>query len=154
MKYHLGEKKSLTAAVGWSREVTLEDGRVYRVGVERGKAVRIAQKPRGENIGHKYWGFVVSASDGREVWRGDVPGTLGARGLLWSSGVLDEAEEAQTPAPEAAVPVQTPPRKDRCSHHLIPCWKCHLLKWRGIDTDQRPRRYERMKDAGCCQCKD
>jgi len=153
MQYHLGEKKNLTAATGWIREVTLEDGRVYRVGVERGKAVRIAQKPRGENIGHKYWGFVVSASDGREVWRGDVPGTLGARGLLWRSGVLDEAEQAQAaiPEPSAAVTGLTPPRR---LHHIIPCWKCHLPMWREIDPDQRPRRYERMKDAGCCECKD
>lgn len=71
---------------GWSRKVKVGD-QEYIVGVERGKRVRIAYKPRGQNIGWKWRGFVRDAK-GREIWSGLVPKTLGARGLLADAGVI------------------------------------------------------------------
>ena len=74
---------------GWSQLVCFVD-RLYVVGVEPGKRVRIPFKPRGQGAyGYKWNGFVRSLDDGRRVyWNGEVPGSLGVRGLLIDSGVM------------------------------------------------------------------
>jgi hypothetical protein len=64
---------------GWSRNCRL-NGVDYSVSVKRGKAVRIAFKPRGKNRGWHWHGAVYS--NGRCVWSGRVPGSIGVRGLL------------------------------------------------------------------------
>jgi hypothetical protein len=60
----------------------------YIVGVERGKRVRIAFKPRGANHGFHWWGFVRCPADGKRVWEGRVGKSIGARGLLKAAGVI------------------------------------------------------------------
>jgi hypothetical protein len=45
--------------------VTMSDGRKFFVGVERAKRVRIAFKPRGQNYGWRYFGFVRDSATGR-----------------------------------------------------------------------------------------
>lgn len=57
MKIKLGEKH--TSLRGWSRDATLEDGRMFRVSVTRGRRRRIAYKPRGQNIGFDWWAAVL-----------------------------------------------------------------------------------------------
>ena len=71
---------------GWSRRVRVGETE-YVAGVERGRKVRIAFKPSGQNVGWRYHGFVRDAR-GREVWSDNVCGTLGARGLLRRAGLL------------------------------------------------------------------
>jgi len=78
MKY--GEKK--TSAWGWSRTVTV-DGVEYRVGVERGRPVRMAYSSR---HGFRWSGWVKTG--GRTIWGDEIPGGIGARGLLKRAGVL------------------------------------------------------------------
>lgn len=70
----------------WRRSATVDDV-TYHVGVDRGRAVRIAFKPRGQNIGHHYNGWVMGP-DGRNLWGGRVSGSIGARGLLKRAGVV------------------------------------------------------------------
>lgn len=72
---------------GWSRRVSV-DGVNYVVGVERGRAVRIAYKPKGQNKGFKWWGFVRDEK-GRRIWEDEVGKALGVRGLLAYAGVMD-----------------------------------------------------------------
>jgi hypothetical protein len=67
--------------------VTFDDGRKFFVGVERAKRVRIAFKPRGQNWGWRYYGFVNDAT-GKCVAGDTVPGSLGVRGLLKLAGLL------------------------------------------------------------------
>lgn len=82
----LGERRENAFTGTWSREITL-DGRTLRVGVERGKRVRIAFKPRNNGgWGYHYYGFV--RADGAEVWSGRVQGTAGVRGILVDAGLL------------------------------------------------------------------
>lgn len=85
MTLKLGTKRVEPIAGRWSRDATV-DGVTYRVGVTRGRPVRIAFARRGSNIGHKWDGWVMQ--DGRYLWSGTVPGSLGARGLLLRAGVL------------------------------------------------------------------
>lgn len=73
---------------GWCRKVKVGDTE-YLVGVERGKMVRIAFKPKGQNRGFHWWGFVRTAK-GKEIWGGRVPKTLGCRGLLIDAGIIDQ----------------------------------------------------------------
>lgn len=73
--------------LGWSRKVTVA-GTGYIVGVERGRPVRIAFKPRGQNRGYTWHGFVRDAG-GKRIWEGEVVKTLGVRGLLKRAGVAD-----------------------------------------------------------------
>jgi hypothetical protein len=70
----------------WSRSATV-DGRVFRCFVTRGRAVRIAFKPRGFNRGYQWDGSVYD-QDGRRIWAGAVTGTIGVRGLLRLAGVI------------------------------------------------------------------
>lgn len=89
MKYILIGARRPMSFGGWSQMVCVAD-RLYVVGVEPGKRVRIAYKPRGKGAyGYQWLGFVRSADDGKRVyWRDDVPGSLGVRGLLTDAGVL------------------------------------------------------------------
>lgn len=84
MSIKLGDKENRFGK-GWARHAWV-DGIEYRVGVEQGKAVRIAYKPRGQNIGHQYHGWVMR--DGRNLYSGQVSGSIGARGLLKRAGVV------------------------------------------------------------------
>lgn len=70
---------------GWSRNCRV-DGTEYCCSVRRGKSVRIPFKPRGKNRGWHWNGSVYS--DGRCLWAGRVPKSLGVRGLLIEAGVL------------------------------------------------------------------
>jgi hypothetical protein len=83
----LEPKHEYALGAGWSRKVTV-DGVVYIVGVERGKSVRIAFKPKGQNKGFQWWGFVRDAA-GKHLWEGDVPKTFGVRGLLTAARIVD-----------------------------------------------------------------
>lgn len=67
----------------------LVNGVRYFTGVERGKRVRIAYKPRGENIGYHWRGF-VNDKDGRCVWSGRVDKSCGVRTLLRFAGVVGQ----------------------------------------------------------------
>ena len=86
VKIVLGLKTTQFQFGGWARSLTI-DGAEYRVGVTRGKAVRIAYKPRGENIGHQWNGWVMKW--GSNIWAGRVGGSLGARGLLKRADVIE-----------------------------------------------------------------
>lgn len=73
---------------GWSRTVKVGD-QEYSVSVERGRSVRIPYKPRGKNRGFKWHGHVYKISTNHGwVWNGDVPGSIGCRGLLTKAGIL------------------------------------------------------------------
>lgn len=84
-KIELGPKR-VHMFDGWHREVTV-DGVKYSVGVARGMPVRIRYKPRGQNIGFEWSGFVRDAS-AKTVWSGPVPKSLGVRGILIEAGLL------------------------------------------------------------------
>lgn len=73
---------------GWSRHVVYR-GTQYVVGVERGRAARIAFKPRGRNLGWHWCGFVRNAA-GRQLWSGRVGKSVGVRGLLQYAGIWTE----------------------------------------------------------------
>ena len=77
----LEERRVDEARGGWSQRFEI-NGAIVWVGVSRGKSVRIAFKPRGQNRGFKYSGYVRDAN-ARELWSGDVGGSLGARGILY-----------------------------------------------------------------------
>jgi len=70
---------------GWSRDCEVAGIR-YQVSMRRGKSVRIAFKPRGQNRGWHWYGIVYS--EGKQLWEGRVPGSLGVRGILAEAGVL------------------------------------------------------------------
>jgi hypothetical protein len=79
---------------GWARTATI-DGVAYRVSVARGKPVRIPYKPRGQNRGFKWNGTVYA--NGKCLFYGDVPGSIGARGLLARAGVkINNNDEGAT----------------------------------------------------------
>lgn len=85
MKITLGPKNQ-SGHRSWSRTATV-DGVTYRVGIQVGRAVRIAFKPRGQNIGHHYNGWVMDP-DGKNIFSDRCPGSIGARGLLKRAGVV------------------------------------------------------------------
>jgi hypothetical protein len=58
----------------------------YCVSIRRGKSIRIPYKPRGQNRGWQWLGFVYS--EGRCIWSGRVPSSIGVRGLLIEADVL------------------------------------------------------------------
>jgi hypothetical protein len=70
----------------------LVDGVRYFTGVERGKRARIAYKPRGENVGYHWRGF-VNDNQGRCVWSGRVDKSCGVRRLLRFAGVVAVVEQ-------------------------------------------------------------
>jgi len=67
---------------GWSRNCVVNDIE-YNVMMRRGKSVRI---PYHKKRGWQWHGTVYS--NGRCVFSGRVPGSLGVRGLLIEAGVL------------------------------------------------------------------
>jgi hypothetical protein len=74
----------------WSRICQL-DGNTYHVSVRRGRSVRIAFKPRGQNRGWHWHGSVYS--NGKCLWAGRVDKSIGARGLLIQAGVIQPLTE-------------------------------------------------------------
>lgn len=73
---------------GWTRNVKI-DGQEYALSVKRGKAVRIAYKPRGQNRGFQWQGSVYRmGAESRCIWAGRVIGSIGCRGLLIEAGIL------------------------------------------------------------------
>jgi hypothetical protein len=70
--------------------VTYTDGRKFFVGVEKTKMVRIPYKPRGQNRGWQWVGFVNDAN-GKRIADADVNGSIGVRGLLIMAGLLNAA---------------------------------------------------------------
>lgn len=82
------EKRAFSYAPGWSRKVDV-NGVIYWVGVEGVRRVRIPYKPRGQNIGWQYNGF-VRTENGKSIKEGPVGGSIGARGLLRAAGVITE----------------------------------------------------------------
>lgn len=65
-----------------SRARTVEVDRLrYRVAVNRGRQVRIAFKPRGENIGFR-WNAVVSVEGQGVIWTGEVAKNAGYKGIV------------------------------------------------------------------------
>lgn len=86
----IGERTKNPYDPGWSRKVRVS-GVDYWVGVRGSKRVRIPYKPRGQNIGWTWIGWVREAGTGRELLWGRCNGNLGARGLLKRAGVLEEA---------------------------------------------------------------
>ena len=86
-EFILGDRHVYVGGGGWSRRVSFSDGSVYVVGVERGKMARIMYKPRGQNRGFHWWGF-VRTHEGRRVWEDRVGKSLGARGLLRLAGLV------------------------------------------------------------------
>lgn len=93
----LGPKRAYLLG-GWVRTATVA-GTSYLVGVERGKPVRIAFKPKGQNLGYTWWGF-VRTPEGKRIWEGEVGKSLGARGLLLAAGI--------------ALPHQCKPGRNEC----------------------------------------
>ena len=71
---------------GWSRRVRVGDAE-YSVIMRRGKSVRIPFKRRGQNRGWQWHGEVYQ--NGRVVWSGRVPGSLGCNGILEEAGIID-----------------------------------------------------------------
>ena len=65
---------------GWSQRYQIE-GAVYWVGISMGRRARIMFKPRGQNWGHKWNGY-VREDRGHTLWQEEVGGSLGAKGLL------------------------------------------------------------------------
>ena len=59
MKITYGEKRESGDLISgaWQRYVTLEDGRIFNVAIQRGKGVRIPYKPRGQNRGFEWWAY-------------------------------------------------------------------------------------------------
>lgn len=84
---------------GWARNCRLlgDDGLTYEycVSVRRGKSVRIPYKPRGKNRGWKWNGSVYE--NGRCIWSGNVPGSIGVRGVLCYAGVIGGPDEQVQP---------------------------------------------------------
>jgi hypothetical protein len=72
---------------GWRRGCKVGDTE-YCVVMRRGKSVRIPYKPRGKNRGWQWHGEVYS--NGRCIWSGRVPGSLGVHGILVDAGIVDE----------------------------------------------------------------
>jgi len=78
----------------WSRRVEV-DGVAYWVGVAQGKKVRIAFKPRGPGAYGYRWHGYVRTEQGRDLWSAEVPGSLGARGILADARVIFAAAVAR-----------------------------------------------------------
>ena len=70
---------------GWSQTVEVA-GVTYECVIRRGKRVKIAYKPRGHNIGHRWEGRVYEGE--KMLFLGLVRQSLGCRGLLKLAGVL------------------------------------------------------------------
>lgn len=84
--YTLGPKQSAPCGLGWSRDVTLADGRVARLNVRAYRTVRIAFKPRGHNIGH-HW-LATCYCDGKRLFEDRCDKSTGARRILECAGLI------------------------------------------------------------------
>jgi hypothetical protein len=82
----LGENPGKRADGSWGRTVRVGE-KTYRVTLTRGARVRIAFKPRGENIGFRWYGAVYDAG-ARELWHGRVEKSTGVRSMLVWAGVI------------------------------------------------------------------
>jgi len=78
---------------GWSRNVEV-DGVRYQCAISQGKRVRIAFKPRGENIGYQWHGSVYGPE---KQWHfGHLDGvtkSTGCKGLLRLAGIIENTGE-------------------------------------------------------------
>lgn len=71
---------------GWWRTV-IHNGTTYVVGMERKRKARLIFRPKGQNWGWSWRGFVRTPG-GRELWGGMVNSSLGVRGLLVVAEIL------------------------------------------------------------------
>lgn len=67
-------------------------GVVYHVARTQGKMVRIAFKPRGQNIGH-HWLGAVRDEKGKDVWTARVTKSTGPLAMLHDAGIIRWAFE-------------------------------------------------------------
>jgi hypothetical protein len=82
--------------------VTMADGRVFHVSVEKDKRVRIPYQPRPHNYGWTYVGSVRDAA-GKYLASDKVAGSIGVRGLLKLAGLIPlSAKEVERAARWAA----------------------------------------------------
>ena len=72
----------------------LVDGAQYRLTHEKGKHVRIAYKPRGENVGFHWFGSVYGP-DGQRVYRARVNKSTGPYRMLLNAGVIEHVDHPQ-----------------------------------------------------------
>lgn len=70
------------------------DGVQHRVSNERGKRVRIAFKPRGQNIGW-HWHGSVFGPDGGRIYGQRVNKSTGPYRLLLDAGVIEHVDHPQ-----------------------------------------------------------
>jgi len=73
---------------GWWRDVEI-DGTLYIVGITRGERVRIPYRPRGKNIGYKWYGVVREKATGKEVFSDRFPKSTGAVSLIHYAGLTE-----------------------------------------------------------------
>ena len=88
MRYKLGPKTNKQFG-GWFRDVIFDDGRVFRVGVTKG---RYARGMYGV-VGYHWHGWVQDRQTFTRVFDARVPKSLGARGLLIDSGLIEDRRE-------------------------------------------------------------
>lgn len=87
---HYGNVDNARSRTGeWSQQVEVA-GRRYYVRVGRGRSVRIPYKPRGHNIGFRWYAEVYSVDPHAKVWDGEVGKSLGVRGILIDAGIVRE----------------------------------------------------------------
>jgi hypothetical protein len=67
-------------SAAWSRKVRV-NGVEYYCSLSQGRHVRIAYKPRGQNIGHHWHGHVVRVGGG-EIWSDRVSKSAGCKSML------------------------------------------------------------------------
>lgn len=73
----------------WTRDVRTPAGREFVVSITRGKA-----KPRGDNIGHEWWGSVVIRESGK-LLQARVQKSTGVSGIMEACGVFASKDEAR-----------------------------------------------------------
>ena len=87
--YQLDGERRHNSWGAWYQTV-LVVGQRYVVGVEPGKRVRIAFKPRGTY--GRQWHGLVRSSAGRDIWSGQVNKSTGVFTLLRFAGLLPSVE--------------------------------------------------------------
>jgi hypothetical protein len=70
----------------WHRDVTRHDGRVFRVGIYRGRAARGMYGVKG----WRWYGWVQDRETYERLWEGRVEKSAGARSLLILAGVVSD----------------------------------------------------------------
>ena len=89
---------------GWSRRVEIA-GVEYIVGIERGRRVRIAYKPRGPTGWGFHWHGFVRDAKGRTIWTGRVNKSTGVKMMLLCSGLVVPDPEPEIPEIPGVDPV-------------------------------------------------